>query len=595
MKKIIKSIVCAILSIVMVLSCTSVAFAKNDVTPVIVVHGMGAMPLYENPGKENQKEISTFDIGSLFTTNNKALHTVLDAMHGKNVDPNTFLDQAKGLLSGFDKQICDENGNSLYDVGIISNWSDSMANHQDYLDSRDSAEPAITKQICDQIGAENVYAFNYDWRLDACENGEKLNKFIDNVKAQTGKSKVTLIGGSEGTVVISAYVDAHKTENELEKVIYLYGALNGVSVANILCKDLAFNKDDLCKYLAYLTTTYNNKSFDFNRLTWLATSMEETINNLCKLINKILADPALCVKFYNELLRPCFGTIPAFWEFLPYDNFDKAVNEMSSIGFLDKNSGLYTKISNYHKVQGRLKSNTEYLKDNGVDIAIVAGWGCPAIGITSQWKNQSDILIDTKYTSLGATTAEFGATLPSSKTKHNSYASLDETIDASTCWFKDNTWFIYGVQHMDFWYGSDACKFVATIVTSTVPTNIKSIKKLTGNGQFIKVDKNQAITKLTGNNSVKTAIKSVKAGKKKATVNWKKKGKIDGYQIQYSTFQDFSKGNKSVTVTKAKTTKKAIKKLKNKKTYYIRIRTYKTVANQKVYSDWSNAKQVKTK
>ena len=104
---------------------------------------------------------------------------------------------------------------------------------------------------------------------------------------------------------------------------------------------------------------------------------------------------------------------------------------------------------------------------------------------------------------------------------------------------------------MDFWYGSDACKFVATIVTSTVPTNIKSIKKLTGNSQFIKLDKNQAITKLTGNNSVKAAIKSVKAGKKKATVNWKKKSKIDGYQIQYSTSQDFSKGNKSVNVAKA--------------------------------------------
>ena len=595
MKKFIKSILCAVLSIVMLLSMTSIAFADNGVTPVIVVHGMGAMPLYENPNKDGQKELTTFDIGSLFTTNNKALHTVLNALNGENVDANTFLDEVKGLLSGFEKQACDENGNSLYDVGIISNWTDSMANHQDYLESRDSAEPAITRQICDQIGAKNVYAFNYDWRLDACENGEKLDKFIDNVKAQTGKSKVTLIGGSEGTVVISAYVDAHKNDNELEKVVYLYGALDGVSIANILCKDIVFDKADLCKYLAYLTKTYNNKSFDFNRLTWLATSMEDAIGNVCTLVNKILADPTLCAKFYNEVLRPCFGTMPAFWEFLPYDSFNKAVNEMSAIGFLNKKSGLYSKISNYHNVQGRLQSNIQNLKNNGVDISIIAGWGCPAIGLTSQWKNQSDILIDTKYASVGATTAQFGKKLSRSQTKNNNYASLDETIDASTCAFKDNTWFIYGVQHMDFWYGSEACKFIATMVTATVPCDIASIKNLTGNGQFIKVDSNQKIVKLTGENKVKATLKKVKSGKKKITATWKKKSGIDGYQIQYSTSKNFKKGNKSVTVKKAKTTSKTVKKLKGKKTYYVRIRTYKTVANQKVYSAWSSAKAVKTK
>ncbi len=595
MKKFIKSILCAVMSIVMVLSMASVAFADNGVTPVIVVHGMGAVPLYENPGKDGQKELSAFDIGSLFTTNNKAMHTVLNAINGENVDANEFLNEVKGLLSAFEKQACDDNGNSLYDVGIIANYNDSMANHQDYLESRDSAEPAITRQICDQIGAKNVYTFNYDWRLDACENGEKLDKFIDNVKTQTGKSKVTLIGGSEGTVVISAYVDAHKNDNELEKVVYLYGALNGVSIANILCKDIAFNKDDLCNYLAYLTKTYNNKSFDFNRLTWLATSMEDAIGNVCNLVNKILADPTLCAKLYNEVLKPCFGTIPAFWEFLPYDSFDKAVNEMSAIGFLNKDTGLYGKISNYHQVQGRLQSNIQFLKNSGVDISIIAGWGCPAIGLTSQWKNQSDILIDTKYASVGATTADFGKKLSRSQTKNNNYASLDETIDASTCAFKDNTWFIYGVQHMDFWYGSDACKFIATMVTTTVPTDIASIKALTGNGQFIKVDKNQAIVKLTGENNVKASLKKVKAGKKKITASWKKKSGIDGYQIQYSTNSNFKKGNKTVTVNKAKTTSKAIKKLKSKKTYYVRIRTYKTVANQKVYSAWSSAKSVKTK
>ena len=45
----------------------------------------------------------------------------------------------------------------------------------------------------------------------------------------------------------------------------------------------------------------------------------------------------------------------------------------------------------------------------------------------------------------------------------------------------------------------------------------------------------------------------------------------------------------------AQVCKKALKKLKSKKKYFVRIRTYKTVNGKKVYSSWSKAKTVKTK
>ena len=68
-----------------------------------------------------------------------------------------------------------------------------------------------------------------------------------------------------------------------------------------------------------------------------------------------------------------------------------------------------------------------------------------------------------------------------------------------------------------------------------------------------------------------------------------------GYQIQYSTDSKFKSGNKTVTVNKNSTTKKTISKLKAKKKYYVRIRTYKTVGKQKYYSDWSKSVKVTTK
>jgi len=97
--------------------------------------------------------------------------------------------------------------------------------------------------------------------------------------------------------------------------------------------------------------------------------------------------------------------------------------------------------------------------------------------------------------------------------------------------------------------------------------------------------------------SVKTTkLKSVKNAKgKKMTIKWAKNTAGNGYQIQYSTSKKFAKGNKTKTISKNKTTSYTIKKLKKKKTYYVRIRTYKKVSGKTYYSEWSSVKKVKIK
>lgn len=96
-----------------------------------------------------------------------------------------------------------------------------------------------------------------------------------------------------------------------------------------------------------------------------------------------------------------------------------------------------------------------------------------------------------------------------------------------------------------------------------------------------------------------TSISKVTAGKKKMTVKWKKQAtQTSGYQLQYGTASSF-KGAKTSTIIKNKTVSKSISKLKAKKKYYVRIRTYKTVKvngkSKKLYSAWSKAKSVKVK
>lgn len=97
-------------------------------------------------------------------------------------------------------------------------------------------------------------------------------------------------------------------------------------------------------------------------------------------------------------------------------------------------------------------------------------------------------------------------------------------------------------------------------------------------------------------NPKSTKLSTVSAKKKGFEAKWKKQStQTKGYQIQYSTDSKFKSGNKTVTVNKNSTTKKTISKLKAKKKYYVRIRTYKTVGKQKYYSDWSKSVKVTTK
>ncbi len=89
-------------------------------------------------------------------------------------------------------------------------------------------------------------------------------------------------------------------------------------------------------------------------------------------------------------------------------------------------------------------------------------------------------------------------------------------------------------------------------------------------------------------------LSNPKKGKKSFTASWKKVSSVSGYQLQYSTDKKFKKYTIN-TYKGAKKTKATVKKLKAKKTYYVRIRSYKVANGKTTYSKWSGVKKVKTK
>ena len=126
-------------------------------------------------------------------------------------------------------------------------------------------------------------------------------------------------------------------------------------------------------------------------------------------------------------------------------------------------------------------------------------------------------------------------------------------------------------------------------VKPTTPTKAAPIT--TRSREVVKKDKSKAKQAMKTAKITKLKVKS--KTKKKINVTWKKVSKAKGYQVQVSTTKKFKKSkiifNK---FTKKKTLKISSKKIKSKKTYYVRVRAYTTYNDingkpQKVYSKWN--------
>ena len=154
-------------------------------------------------------------------------------------------------------------------------------------------------------------------------------------------------------------------------------------------------------------------------------------------------------------------------------------------------------------------------------------------------------------------------------------------------------------QYYDLTYKSSNTK-VATVNTWGIVT-LKGIGKATitiklpGDYEYNGATKKVTITVKKPTVKATSISKLTNVKGKKMTVKWKKRAGITGYQIQYTLNKKFKKGVKKITVKKAKTTKKTIAKLKLKKKYFVRIRTYRTIYGKKYYSKWSGAKAVTVK
>ncbi len=504
-----KKFLSVFLSLCFVMSATTIAWAAEDnnddgdvimsaeeaenvadsseVTPVVFVPGLFSSDLYLNPGTEEQTSPITMDTSlTKLIFKSHIIGPTLRVIFGGHTDIDKYIEKAAQIAAPYFSVACDEDGESVNNIGITDFWTDSLANHEDYLENDTSPESNVSRGLCDKIGAENVFLFNYDYRLDLFSYAWDLSDFIDNVKEQTGADKITLVGASLGTCIVSTYVDMFNYKEDLKRVVFLDGAAQGVSEARLFSGDFYLDYDVIVDFINGMAENFKGSEDGYVKIGKYLKTFKKAVKNLIELCQD-MTDEEHIDKMFTEILLPIVGNMPSMWECIPYDAFDECVDKMIDIGWLNVDSQLYREIESYHQVQGRLQDNLKNLQEDGVEVAVVANYGFPGLPITSEYTNYSDMMIDTKYASLGAIVADYGEDI-TSDIMDPDYISPDGAIYSGTCVAPDSTWFCKNIRHMRFTYGTEVNNLVCTIITSEEAPTIDSIKDQTGFGQFTEID-----------------------------------------------------------------------------------------------------------
>lgn len=211
----------------------------------------------------------------------------------------------------------------------------------------------------------------------------------------------------------------------------------------------------------------------------------------------------------------------------------------------------------------------------------------------SNQKHNDEFLEDGNKKGIGANANETQHIMPLSSTMMKQKSSFTGFDFDAVWWFNDGENNGYPVLRVPEISDDDPPISIIPTPTSTsssspiptptpTPTSISSSSPTPTNGR------NNNEKKINEANKQKVSgLKLASKKKQQLTVSWKKNTKCNGYQIFLAQDKRFSKGKKTISIAGAKTIKKQVNSLKSKKKYYVKIRTYTTINQLKVYGTWS--------
>ena len=454
----------------LVLICLSVtpAFAAQDCdcghTPLVVVGGMNGFPLFKDAGTPEELQVwpPAIDYGAIAVTAVLGLSAAAISR-----DWNKFGDRlvplANELLEG---SACDANGNSTY-VLTTTTFPLSMANYPEFMESALISEEGLLHSACDKLGADHVYYFNYDWRLDPLEHAKELNAMILRVKAETGHSKVDITACSLGGSLTLAYFSQFGYD-DVDSCVFLSSAFSGsLAASEILTSNVTIDRIALKHYLRLNINAENHLDYILDAFVEILDqtgSFEKAINFLNGMLDA-LKDRAI-----KEVMVDTMGTMPGMWSLVREGAYEQAKNALLDDA---KYAALVARIDDFHyNVRVKRQEIIENAMQSGVKVMFTSNYDDASIPGFPSAINQSDGLIETVCTSTGATVALLGEKLPDGYLQANdccgrNHISPDRVVDASTCMFPEQVWFFRGIAHVGTRYDSEFCDFIFWLLEQT--------------------------------------------------------------------------------------------------------------------------------
>ena len=138
--------------------------------------------------------------------------------------------------------------------------------------------------------------------------------------------------------------------------------------------------------------------------------------------------------------------------------------------------------------------------------------------------------------------------------------------------------------------GSTTSRTVKDLTTGTYYVRVRTFKTVENSKTYSLASGAMTVT-VASTKPTATILTKVTGGDGSFTAAWNAQKDVDGYAVQYATNSSFT-SCKTVMVYGDSTTSKTVKDL-TAGTYYVRVRTFKTVENSKTYSLASTAMTVK--
>ena len=355
---------------------------------------------------------------------------------------------------------------------------------EDYMnfDSNLTEEGKLSKALYEELGDDHVYFFTYDWTGNPVQIVKDLDKFIDEVKKQSGHDKVSINAESMGGAITSLYIDTYG-QSDIENLVMANSAFNGLEMLGQL---FTGNVNIDGEALTYLLIQEILGNAEYAELVPYLPLLEQIV----PVVNELMQNETVKAMIYDRIFRPVFGYMPSFWCLIPSYSFDAAKDYM-----FGENTGTFVESRNYAgsnllQIVNKVRSasmSTDSMVDRLINGYSVMGFQVIApinsyanvtnynkfiapVTYSANWN--SDGVIEVYNASGWATAADMGYTLGEGYIQSQlkdvaNYVSPDNVIDASTCQAPDNTWFIKNLGHINYDANDGTADFYVWLLTAT--------------------------------------------------------------------------------------------------------------------------------